>query len=246
MNSRFPHSFWSTWPLTHQIEFVVSRYVPGFAHSVKVFVFLLIDLVAFFRFGPGFPKKHELLWVKISDVQTGHKFGGRPHHFGVVHGKHWDLDVVGVDDACFGIPGFSMRRVERDESWEQSGELERVIAHRKKVGKSEDPRDEDFQQHWNGRYPKLDSLIAEVRETGRLRTMAEFLSSRRFRERGGIGVCLDSAGDPILTDGHHRFGIMNGLQIETIPVTLHAIHPGFMKTPGWRERLNRLRTDGGY
>jgi len=241
MNASLPHSFWSSWPLTHRVEFVVSRYAPGFAHFVKVFVFLFIDVVAFFRFGRGFPKKYELLWVKVSEVQTGYKFGGRPHHFGVVHGKYWDLDIVGVDDACFGIPGFSMRRVERDESWEQTGELERVIAHRKKVGKSEDPKDKDFQQHWNGRYPQLDSLIAEVRETGRLRTMAEFLSSGRFRERGGIGVCLDSQGSLMLADGHHRFGIMKGLRIETIPMALHAIHPDFFRMPEWRSRLSALR-----
>lgn len=143
------------------------------------------------------------------------------------------------------FPKFQCVSWKKGKPWEESAELERVIAHRKKFGKSTDPQDKDFQQYWRGRYPQLDLLIAEVRETGRLRTMAEFLSSQRFRERGGIGVCLDSAGNLILTDGHHRFGIMKGLQIKTSPMALHEIHPDFMKTPGWRERLDRLRTEGG-
>jgi hypothetical protein len=245
MNATFIFLFRSSATVTDKIEFVLSRYAPGFSHFVKFPFYLVLDLFERVKYGSGAPKKYELLYLRTKDVARGYKVS-RPHHFGIVRHKYWDLDLVAVDDACGGIPGIARRRVEKEESWEECGELERVIAHRKKVGKSEDPKDEDFQRYWNGRYPQLDSLIAEVRETGRLRTMAEFLSSRRFRERGGIGVCLDSAGDPILTDGHHRFGIMNGLQIETIPVTLHAIHPGFMKTPGWRERLNRLRTDGGY
>jgi hypothetical protein len=225
---------------TDKVEYVLSKYLPGFSHVVKFPFYLFFDLVDFLKFGRSSPKKYELLYVRTDTVERGYKVS-RPHHFGVVRDKYWDLELVDVGQACGGIPGFASRRVEKDESWEECGELERVIAHRGKVGKSQDPGDPDFQNYWNRRYPQLDLLIEEVRETGRLRTMGEFLATRRFRERGGIGICLDSVGRPILTDGHHRFGIMKGLQIEAIPVTLHAIHPDFFRMPEWRSRLSALR-----
>jgi hypothetical protein len=232
--------FRSSATLTDKVDYFLSKILPGFSHIVKIPFYAFFDLVDFLKFGRSSPRKYELLYVSTQSVERGYKVS-RPHHFGVVRDKYWDLDLVDVDQACGGIPGIARHRAEADVSWEKSGELERVIEHRRRVGKSVAPEDLDFEAYWNRRYPPLDLLIDEVRETGRLRTMAEFLTSRRFRERGGIGVCIDGSGHPILTDGHHRFGIMKGLQIKTIPVTLHAIHPDFFRLPGWRDKLAELR-----
>jgi hypothetical protein len=226
--------------VTDKIDYVLSHYAPTFSHYLKYPVFLFFDLVEFARFGSGSPKKYELIHVKTKSVELGYRTS-RPHHFGVVRDKYWESELVAVDEACDGIPGVARRRVEKNEPWEVCGELERVLAHRGRIGKSQDPEDPDFQNYWNRRYPQLDLLIQEVKETGRLRTRAELLTSRRFREQGGIGICLDSGGRPILTDGHHRFGIMKGLQIEIIPVALHAIHPDFFRMPEWRSMLTELR-----
>jgi hypothetical protein len=227
----------------YQVDYLLSKNLPAFSNVVKIPFFAFFDLVDFLRFGRSAPRKYELLYVKTQDVERGYKTP-RPHHLGVVRNKYWDLDLVDVDQACGGKPGIARHRVEADVPWEKSGELERVIEYRRREGKSDTPEDSDFKAHWNRRYSQLDVLIDEVRATGRLRTMAEFLTTRRFRERGGIGVSIDGWGRLILTEGHHRFGIMKGLRIEAIPVTLYAIHPQFMKTHDWRAHLNRLRKDG--
>jgi hypothetical protein len=240
MGPAFIFLFRSKATITDKVDYLLSRFTPGVSHFLKIPIYGGFDFLEFLRFGLGSPKKYELVYVKTKEVAAGYK-NPRPHHFGVVRNKYWDLDLVVVDDACGGTPGIARRRTESDVPWESCGELERVIEHRRRVGKSVSPEDPDFEAYWNRRYPPLDLLIDEVRETGRLRTMAEFLTSRRFRERGGIGVCIDGSGHPILTDGHHRFGIMKGLEIDTIPATLHAIHPDFFRMPGWRSRLAELR-----
>ena len=226
--------------MRNKVEHFFSKSLPGLSHIAKIPFYVFFDFVDLLKFGRSGPRKYELLYVKTEDVERGYKTP-RPHHLGVVRNKYWDIDLVEVDQACGGIPGIARHRVESGVRWENSGELERVIEHRRAEGKSDNPEDSDFQTHWHRRYAQLDLLIEEVRKTGRLRTMAEFLGSRRFRERGAIGVSLDASGLPILTEGHHRFGIMKGLRIEIIPVTLYAIHPDFFRLPGWRSRLAELR-----
>lgn len=243
MKSAFQFLRRSPAAITTKIDTVLSLCIPGVLPLVKLPTYWFFDLVELIRFGSGHPKKYELLWVRTQDVEKGFKVW-RPHHAGVVRNRSWQLGLVDVDDACGGIPGVARRRVEKNESWEECGELERVILERKNNGQSHEPADHDFQKHWDRRYSQLNSVIDEVRETRRLRTMAEFLRSGRFRERGGIGVSLDDDGRIILTEGHHRFGIIKGLGIEKIPVALYAIHPRFMETPDWKAQLERLRSRG--
>jgi hypothetical protein len=223
----------------YRVDLTGRRLLPRFWRRAKLAVILFFDIFSFLRFGPKAPRKYELLHIEPHTVTLA----CRSHHVGVVRNKFWDLKLVDVEDACGGIPKYAKKRAAAGETWESCGELERVISQRMKNGKSADPQEKDFREHWQCRYGALDALIEELKETGRLRTQKQFRPKSHFREKDGIGICIDAYGHALLADGHHRFGLTLGLGIASIPVYLNSVHPGFMKREDWKERLQQLRAD---
>jgi hypothetical protein len=200
----------------------------------------MADALTFVRFGAKGLKKYELLFVKPAEIEQG--FMTAPeHHFGLVARKVWKIPRVPVSQALNGIPQICARRVLDGTSWEDAGELERVMTDRKAKKKPHHPSDPGFIAYWSRRYGVLDAIIEELRETGRLRPQKELSRSRSFRERGGIGVMVDSEGRFILCDGHHRFGIALALKLNVIPVSLISVHPQMAKREAWAEFYNTYR-----
>ncbi len=200
----------------------------------------IADVLTFVRFGSKGLKKYQLLFLSPAKIEQG--FATAPeHHFGVVSRKVWKIPRVPVSQALNGIPQICARRVRDGTSWEDAGELERVMMDRKAKKKPHQPADPEFIAYWSRRYGVLDAIIEEVRDTGRLRPQKQLSLSRSFRERGGIGVMVDSDGRFILCDGHHRFGIALALDLKVIPVSLISVHPQVAKKEAWAEFYKTYR-----
>jgi hypothetical protein len=69
------------------------------------------------------------------------------------------------------------------------------------------------------RYEQLDRIFEEAKVTRRLKTRSE-LDRRTYREEGGVLICLDEHGEPLLYDGFHRFAIALVLELPIIPAQL--------------------------
>ncbi len=216
----------------HQIDLIGRRVFPSFWEKTKIPLVLLMDFFGFLRFGPQAPRKLELLYIEPQTVTM---------RYAKNNDGSWKL--LGIEDAVGGTLKNAKKRTAAGETWESCGELEETISHLRKLGKSTNPQAEDFQEWWRTRYGALDALIEELKVTGRLRPQKEFRPQSHFREKEGIGICINAEGNLILANGHHRFGIVLGLGITPIPVYLHSVHPGFMKRKDWKERLQQLRAE---
>jgi hypothetical protein len=230
-------------PTSSQIDLAVRKVLPSFWESTKTFAVLLFDFFALLRFGPKSPRKYELLYIDPYEVKMGYHRVSRPPHLGVVRNKYWNLKLVDVEDARGGTVKTSKNRTVSGETWESCVEREKLPSSRRQPGKFSHPQAEDFQEPRRARYRALDALTQELKETGRLRPQKEFRPQSYFREKEGIGICINAEGKLLLAHGHHRFGIVLGLGITPVPVYLHSVHPDFMKRKDWKQRLQLLRTD---
>ena len=198
-----------------------------FVDASKNSVTRLFEFFAWLRFRRPGLKKYSLFLIPPSLVSTGY-LKAPPHHFGVVRSRFWDWPTVPPLQAAGGIPQRCVERVNAAKSWAETDEID--FYYRQKRVKEEQAQ--EFSQRAEKRYAALDSLIDELRVSGRLRTRKEF-EPRSFREKGGIGIVVNEGGSVSVCDGHHRFGIALALNLTEIPVALYAVHPSFAKSQGW-------------
>ncbi len=203
---------------------------------VRAVFVVITDFGTWIRFRRRGLKKYQLLFVPPSKILWGYQ-KAPPHHFGVVRKKYWDYEKVPAVEALGGVPGRCVLRARQEKNWAESGELD---FYRKQKGYSEN-EPQDFDNRVEHRYRILDQIISEAKQTRRIRSRKE-IDSRAFREKGGIGIIVDMDGSLSIFDGHHRFGIALGLELESIPVALCAVHPAFAKTPQWSMFYERHKT----
>lgn len=83
---------------------------------------------------------------------------------------------------------------------------------------------------------RMKRLIAEVSETNLFRTQRELHGKiRSVRERGGVSVVVDRAGELIVVDGKHRVAVAKALHIQSIPVAVLFVHPVAVIQRTWRK-----------
>jgi hypothetical protein len=201
--------------------------------SARSIPHLFFDCLEFLLYRQRGLRKFERLVLRPDEVAWG--FERTPlHHFGVVRMKFWDLPRVPVLEAIGGIPKNCLKRLLPSQSWESSGEFERVQREEQRKGNPYLANDPRFLLRWHQRFEALDELVDDISREGTLRTRDQ-LDSFPFRERGGVGIVINEDGSISLCDGHHRFGLSLGLGVQHIPVALFAVHPEFVKSGKWKE-----------
>lgn len=239
-----PHKTAAT-QMRSRLDFLLMKHssrllgLPQLIDAFKRLAIHISDAAVFVRYREPGLRKYERLHINPSEVTHG--FLKTPdHHTSIWRRKQWDLPMVDALSALGGIPHFCLLRTRENKSWQDSGEIERESLARKKAGKSHSRGDKDFERYLEDRYTKLDALIEETRNLGRLKSRSE-LDPWPFRERGGIGVVINADGSIAICDGHHRFGISLGLGLESIPVSLFAVHPEFIRSGGWSKFYQKKR-----
>ena len=195
---------------------------------VKRLLIRIFDVLVFVRWKKKGLVKYQLLSVKPDEITEGYGLGATPAPFlGAVNSKFWDRPRVTVAAARNGTVSNCIAKIRLDESWERVGEKNRLRQVRKNLGSPA-----DFELWWATKRVGYDSLIADVRTDGFLKTRRDLEGEKNFRERGGIGILIGPAGEIAICAGHHRLGIAIGLNLERIPVCLVGVHPSFVEK-GW-------------
>lgn len=220
-----------------QLDLLLSKYAARVVGSwrlidgLKRVAIQISDAAIFLRYRQPGLRKYERLLIDPAEVTWG--FPRTPdHHISVWRRKQWDLPMVPALSALGSIPHFCVLRTRDNKSWEEAGEIERETLARQQAGKSHLRGEDAFESYLQDRYSKLETLIDETKQFGRLKSRNE-LDQWPFRERGGIGIVVNADGSIAICDGHHRFGIALGLRLESIPVSLFAVHPEFLRSGAW-------------
>jgi hypothetical protein len=200
--------------------------------SARAIPHLFFDCLEYVLYRQRGLRKFERLLLHPEEITWGF-VRTPPHHFGVVRRKFWDLPRVPVSEAIGGIPKNCLKRLLPSQSWESSGEFERVQREERRKGNPYLANDPRFFLRWQQRFEALDALIDDVKREGTLQTRDQ-LDSLPFRERGGVGIVINEDGSISLCDGHHRFGLSLGLGVQRLPVALFAVHPEFVKSGKWK------------
>jgi hypothetical protein len=181
----------------------------------------LRDTINRSSFGPGAPRFAELLWVDPTEVQLYARKGSSLWQSATI------IDQSLISSRHLGIDGdpvltAAIARWQEGMSWEQTGEIERMMRAITRHGERGGCR---TKQDIVRRCARLDKLFETIAREGRLRTQSE-LSNRRFREIGGIGIDIGPNGTLIRSsNGRHRFAIARILGLKTIPVRIGTVHP---------------------
>lgn len=114
-----------------------------------------------------------------------------------------------------------------NSTWKISGDYSRVSKLIKKNGKF----DNCFSiEDLNNRYEELDKIITHTKKVQKY-VPQKNLNKIHFREHGGMEVAIGSNGEIIkVGDGQHRLGIVLGLGLSEIPVSLTLVHSDFLNT----------------
>jgi hypothetical protein len=187
--------------------------------TVPVHAFL-IDTWNGVRYGPAAPRFAERLWVDTATVRT-YIPGGTVWRSARVR-EAWPEDRhVPVDEDpvyrsavahwCDGL------------SWEESGEIDRVMATIERFGKHawQTTREDVLL-----RCAQLDEMFEVIERERRIREQSE-VDPKAFRQLGGISMHVGPNGEPIRShNGRHRFAIARILGITPIPVRVAEVHRG--------------------
>jgi len=204
-------------------------------HLLRAGAILVFDALTWIRYRQPGLKKYQLLFVKPEEVIWGYQ-QAPPHHFGAVSRKSLESELVPVREALGGTPARCVMRVKENKSWEETGEF--VFFWSKSKSRTRDPN--RVASNMVNRYKALDQLVESLKVDGKLKTRRE-IDEHPFREKGGIGIIIHESGDIALCDGHHRFGIALGLDLNEIPVSLHSVDPKFVLSGAWREFFQQHR-----
>lgn len=91
------------------------------------------------------------------------------------------------------------------------------------------------------RYRKIDVMIDEIRNSGRMKSIRE-IDPLGFRELGGIHVGVTRSGEIVKAGGGtHRLHIARELDLPYVPACLDVIHPVAIQNGAWRKVLLRSR-----
>src|SRR5688572_14248575 len=119
---------------------------------------------------------------------------------------------------------------------EEAGAYDLLLRRIAEVGKADGCRTrEDVVR----RYERLDDLIAEVCQTGRMKTPRE-LYGPSDRWESGIYIAVGRQGDPLFARrGHHRLAIAKLLRLPIIPATVSLVHPQAIRSGTFRRLASR-------
>ncbi|MEI4264198.1 hypothetical protein [Roseovarius sp. D0-M9] len=203
--------------------------------------FLASDLLLRLKHGPETPRKYQLLFVRPQDVCLNH-IGSvglllqSPDRFsGAVDGGDWDC-LERLNPQCLEIRTVLEKRILEGLSWEDSGEIDRMLSLVDREGSFDHCKSlEDVTQ----RNRNLDKIIAFVRGTGTLLTRRE-MSAFAFREMDGIATVVARDGRLLLAySGTHRLAIVQSLGAPVIPVAIALVHSECLTNGTWRTLLAR-------
>jgi len=192
------------------------------------------DLPNLIRHGRNAPLWVQRIWVDPRNLQRV-VYGWRDKHSALVIGGDWpyEPEVVtalpkvaaamahwqdGVPWEDTGVYGHVMGLIEERGAYDGCSKLDDVV----------------------GRYRRIDTMFDQMRADGRLRTRRE-LSSRAFRERGGVPVHIGADLESVFSgNGQHRLAAALTLGFETMPAYVGVVHPNALSQ--WKARY--LRTPG--
>lgn len=136
-------------------------------------------------------------------------------------GREWHSTPKDEQDRLAAINA-SKQKIALKRSWQEVGEYQRLLD-----GITKDGQKDGFRslQELEKRFKDLDVIISEFKSGEKYLSQNE-LYGISFRELGGLNVALDRDGAMIFlhSDGHHRLGVAQQLQLPCIPVCLSLVH----------------------
>lgn len=211
------------------------------------------DVLKFLKYGPGFPRRGERIWVEPEEIRTAivhpTELGLTPDylHYRKLDHRFWEargqrgrvisdekftkysqadlLDIVKIR-CCIEHWG-------NGASWEATGIYDHLMH---KIEALNMPQSgcatiEDVRE----RYARLDRIFAVVAREGRLRTQGE-VGFNPPPDDDGIEVHIGPDGEPIFGDtGNHRLAMSIVLGFERVPAMLGFVHEdGLLELPDYR------------
>lgn len=190
-----------------------------------------LDVSNSMRYGRYFPKKHQLIYVRTSEILMRNPVLNY-HHSAVVLGGDWDLSVFSIWDDRASNQNFLLflDALQNGSPFEKSKIFERTSERWKK-------KNYLSEKDVITRYKVLSELLAIVLKRNELPPVGEL---GRFREFGGILIHLGRNFQPILgRAGSHRLAIAHFAGLDIIPAQIGAIHSQLVEN---KENLRRLKT----
>ncbi len=202
--------------------------------SLRHFTFPISNLLNRLRFGAGAPLADQTIFVDPAKVTASARWPGVVQYSGRVLGGDWDRDVVPFDQHP--VMKICAERL-AGRSWEEAGAYDRMLQRIAELGKSDRCRTRDDVVR---RYERLDSLIAEVRQTGRLKAPREVYGPDD-RSASGVYISIGRNGELFFGGrGSHRLAIAKLLRLPVIPATLAVVHPLAIRGGVFRQIASRL------
>jgi len=190
---------------------------------------IALDLVTIVRFRETTLRKYQLLWVKPSEIRYGFALNRPTCGPWLVSLESFRGSRVALPDVRLGLIEVCRRVAIENLSWEDAGEKENLRMLQVARGGGVSLK---FSCWFERRYSELDSFLADIRLTGKMKTRRE-LGADNFRERGGILVGIDGDGEPILLTGHHRFFLAHALRLAKIPVAVTIVTREAVQSGSW-------------
>jgi hypothetical protein len=191
-------------------------------------LFYLADLKNIIHYGRCAPLKHQLLYVKASDVKCApFTYDGKVEctdaktRIDVVLGGNWGGNLIDLDDI------------------KESGRWERYLMAKEKVmqgvGWDDVAHSKYLEPSSKDRVKKIEYVIKQAVNNGKFPSESE-LTPGKFREFGGIGIMISAKGEVLKAkEGHNRLGIAHGAGVNIIPVCLMVVHPDAITSGKWAD-----------
>jgi hypothetical protein len=184
------------------------------------------------RFGADAPRFAERLWIDPRAVRSYDRKGVAWKSARVVTGAWQQTNERPIEEEP--ILQSSIARWVHGKSWEESGEVERMLqAIRNYPGHAGCSNRHDILK----RCARLDDIFRVIQRERRVRSQNE-LDPNAFREFGGIGMHLGPNGT-LVRGGHgrHRFAMAWILELPLVPVRIGIVHQSSLPL------LNELRLE---
>jgi hypothetical protein len=209
------------------------------------------------RYGVDAPKAYQLMYCRPRDIRYHSAYVSsslpddcatvvramardlrelRHHLLSVVADGDWDLPRVPLAN----VPPFriTMEKLASGLSWEEGGEYDRMRAIIAVQGWCDGCETTEDLDH---RYRLMDAMISHIEVHRQLKTQRE-LPEYRFREMGGINVCIDRHGEIIkLEEGTHRLAVACHFDLPAVPVCVRLVHVDCVRSGRFRELMAESR-----
>jgi len=184
------------------------------------------DLENIYRYGAGAPKFQELIFVKVSDIQSvsplkKKELGWNPFSSGKVISA-WPEEYVTEINMNEKIK-FCLEHFINGTAWQDTGAKEYYKLY------YPDKSALEIERWIINRHKPLNDIYKQIVSDGRIKQQKELGSA--FRNMNGIRINIGPRGEPVVCDGGtHRLAMAIAASIQEIPATIGVVHYKSLET----------------